>query len=64
MHKDILKMEHEMDERQKFPGSWRHIQAQKRREGDKRELTVHLIPTSETLLGFKKSVDEYYTGTN
>lgn len=53
-----------LEEKRKFPGSWKHIIAQKRKPEDKRNLTVHLIPTTQTYLGFKKTVDEYYSGTN
>jgi hypothetical protein len=61
-HVDFLNREKFIDEKRKFPGQWRHILADKRR--DNRTLTIHLVPTSQTLLGFKKTVDEYYSGTN
>lgn len=62
MHKDFLATQKKVDEMRKFPGSWKHIVAEKRK--DNRTLTVHLIPTSQTFLGLKKTVDEYYSGTN
>jgi len=52
------------NDKRKYPGSWKHILAEKRKPDDKRNLTIHLIPTTMVSLGFKKTVDETYSGTN
>ena len=52
----------DFDEHVKSAGDWKHIEVPKRK--DDRHLIVHVAPYSETSLGFKKSVDETYSGSN
>lgn len=43
-------------------GTWKHIGQEKRK--DDRHLVVHMVPYTDTHLGFKKNADEYYSGAN
>lgn len=43
---------------------FKNIDVLQRPDKETRNLTVHLIPYTETSLGYRKTADEYYSGTN
>mmetsp|Transcript_12858 Transcript_12858/g.19923 ORF Transcript_12858/g.19923 Transcript_12858/m.19923 type:complete len:99 (-) Transcript_12858:3164-3460(-) len=48
----------------KNPGHGFHQMLNRSQEFDTEPIQIHLVPFTRTDVGFKKTVDEYYSGTN
>ena len=62
--KEKKKMLNKTQEQRLHPGHAEHQELKPVPDKVNKMVTVHLVPFSRTDVGFKKTVDEYYTGSN